>query len=109
MATRRFRRRGENLIDSQRKLSFWRWLGEATRVKNPYKAEVIFIWATLAIPILGLVAAFIAPAALHTQGYNQHKNPSPTTWEREGPDPKGWEGEGAGHGHPLPPSAPQTK
>jgi hypothetical protein len=81
---------------AKHKRSFGQWLENATRVRNPYKVEVIFMWATLLIPLMGLLIAFVAPAALRTLGYNRPQNPSPTKWEREGPTAQRWEGEGGG-------------
>jgi len=87
--------------------AFWQWLENATRVRNPYKVEVIVMWAMLSMPIAGLLIAVIASVALHTLGYTRPKNPSPTKWEREGPTAQRWEGEGAGARHAIPP--PPTK
>jgi hypothetical protein len=89
--------------------AFWQWLANATRVRNPYKVEVIVMWAIMSIPLLGLIIAVIASVALNTIGYKRPKNPSPTKWEREGPTAQRWEGEGAGHSHPAPGVARQPQ
>jgi len=50
-----------------RRFSIVGWLGRATRVKNPYKVEVIWMLIIILGPaVLGLMLAFLAPAALYT-------------------------------------------